>query len=100
MPPQGESIGMAFEDVVLLSRIIGKHNKTKPASDIFTLYESLRRERIEAAYQEANWRFGTVKDKGWLVGVLMDWITPLFLRFSNAERVKALMHDVREDDIE
>jgi salicylate hydroxylase len=95
MPPQGESIGLALEDVVLLARIMEKQQSNKPFEQIFTLYDSLRRERIESAFEEANFRWETVKDKGFVGGLMVEWLTMLVLWYGKEKRAQALMHDVR-----
>ncbi|KAF2502208.1 FAD/NAD(P)-binding domain-containing protein [Lophium mytilinum] len=61
MPPQGESVGLVLEDVVLFSRLVA-HHKGKAASHIFHNYDLLRRARIDAAYKEATFHWETAKD--------------------------------------
>jgi hypothetical protein len=95
MPPQGESVGLALEDVVLFSTLLAKY-KSKTAAELFELFESLRTGRINAAFDEANFRWETVKDKGWLAGVMMEWITAAVLWWSKEERVKNFSFDVRD----
>jgi salicylate hydroxylase len=99
MPPQGESIGLALEDVVLLARILEKHQSSKSFEDMFILYDSLRRKRIEDAFDEANWRWESVKDKGFVGGLMMEWLTSLVLWYGKEKRCQALIHDVRDDDL-
>ena len=53
MPPQGESVGLALEDIILLSRLLKYHN-AGPTTDIFQHYDSLHRSRIDAAVKEAS----------------------------------------------
>ena len=65
MPPQGEGVGMVLEDVVVFARLVGCYGATR-LNDIFARYEELRRKRIDAAYDEANLRWETNKDFGWL----------------------------------
>ena len=99
MPPQGESIGLALEDVVLLSRIIAAHGESKSTADIFTQYDSLRRDRIESAFDEASWRWETVKDKGWFGALMIEKLTPWILWFARKKRDEALKFDVRNLDL-
>ena len=99
MPPQGESIGMALEDVVVFSRVLERQNATREAAHMFETYDGLRRERIEAAWQEADFRFETVKDKGWLVGVMMDYLTVLILWWTRSKHQNSMAYDVRDVDI-
>src|ERR1700744_2526421 len=99
MPPQGESIGMALEDVVVFSRVLERQNATREAAHMFETYDGLRRERIEAAWREADFRFETVKDKGWLVGVAMDYLTTFILWVSRSKHQDSMAYDVRDLEI-
>lgn len=65
MPPQGEGVGMVLEDVVVFARLVRCYGAAR-LNDIFARYEELRRKRINAAYDEANLRWETNKDFGWL----------------------------------
>jgi salicylate hydroxylase len=94
MPPQGESVGLALEDVVLLSTLFAK-KPDMAIDELFQTQDKLRRERIEKAYDEASMRFETVKDKGWVAGMLMESITGIFLSWTKASRDKNLEFDVR-----
>jgi 2-polyprenyl-6-methoxyphenol hydroxylase-like FAD-dependent oxidoreductase len=95
MPPQGESIGLALEDVVLLSRVIEKGNLDS-VQQVFEKYEHLRRDRIEEAYEKANWNWGTQKDKGWLGWVMMEWMMSIFLWWTKSSKDDELAFDVRD----
>jgi 2-polyprenyl-6-methoxyphenol hydroxylase-like FAD-dependent oxidoreductase len=99
MPPQGESIGMALEDIVVLSRVLERQNATRDVSHMFETYDGLRRERIEAAWQEADFRFETIKDKGWLVGIIMDYLTTFFLWWTRSNHQNSMAYDVRDLEI-
>ena len=56
---------MVLEDVVVFARLVGCYGAAR-LNDIFARYEELRRKRINAAYDEANLRWETNKDFGWL----------------------------------
>jgi hypothetical protein len=61
MPPSGESVGFALEDVTLF------HSYPRSAcrrADL-KIYEDLRRNTIDDAYQEAEYRWDGIRDKGW-----------------------------------
>jgi len=95
MPPQGESVGLALEDVVLFSRVMGLH-ETKATSQILSDYENLRKPRIDAAFKEANLRWETAKDRGWLMTVLLEWMTWMFLKWMSISKEKEFTFDVRD----
>jgi len=98
MPPQGESVGLTLEDVVLFSRLLDRQ-ASKSTPQVFKEYEDLRRARIDAAVDGANFRWETVKDKGWLGGILMEWLTVLVLWFTREKRVKNFSFDVRDIEL-
>ena len=60
----------------------------------FTTYEDFRRKRIDAAYDEANFRWENSKDNGWLVQSRKDWSTPVFLWWSAKARRAAFEEDL------
>jgi salicylate hydroxylase len=99
MPPQGESIGMALEDVVVLSRVLEHQNRSRDVPHMLETYDGLRRERIEAAWQEAEFRFETVKDKGWLAGIMMEYLTIVFIWWTKSKHKESMAYDVRDLEI-
>lgn len=95
MPPQGEGVGLTLEDAMLLSRLLDAHDSSTTLK-LFGDYEKLRRARIDSAVDEANFRWETVKDKGWFAGVVMEWLTVLILWWTQQERIKSYSYDVRD----
>lgn len=91
MPPQGESSGFALEDTVLFAHLPSRNT----IAEIFGKYENLRKPRIEAAYAEAERRWESVKDMGWLQCKIREWITPWFLWWTQGKREEELAADVR-----
>ena len=99
MPPQGESTGIALEDTVVFTRLIGLYPKYE-LSVLFTQYEKLRRSRVDAAYKEANFRWETVKDSGWFAHKLKSMLVPWFLWFTEGKRAKSFEEDINALDLE
>lgn len=98
MPPQGESTGIALEDTVMFARLMGLYPKyTLP--ELFTRYEELRRSDIDAAYKEANFRWETVKDSGWLAHKVKSMMVPWFLWFTETKRARAFELDCYDIDL-
>jgi uncharacterized membrane protein len=83
---------------MLFSRLLKSHS-SKAIPQIFKEFEDLRRTRIDAAVDEANFRWETVKDKGWFVGVMMEWLTALVLWWSRDQRMKSYQYDVRDIEL-
>jgi salicylate hydroxylase len=95
MPPQGESVGLALEDVLLLSRIL-MHDIARSVPEMFEQYDKMRRARIEAAVKEANFGFETIKDRGWLGIVIMEWLTWAVLAWRAKRKDEEFAFDVRD----
>lgn len=95
MPPQGESVGLALEDVVLLSRIL-QHRQEKSIMQLFRNYDQLRRPPINAAVKEANFGFETVQDRGWLMAIIMEWLTWFVLLYRSSRKEQEFAFDVRD----
>lgn len=106
MPPQGESTGFAIEDAMLFARIMNdainrQEEPDQSAPDlidvesVFVRYERNRRARIDAAYAEANTRWESVKDAGWLFSVMREWMVWLFLWFTRSSREKNFAFNVK-----
>ena len=99
MPPQGESAGIALEDVMVFAKLASEH-RTRRWPEIFAAYERLRRGRVDAAYKEANWRWDTAKDSGWFAQTLKEWLTPAFLWWSSKARHASFVEDVGDLDLD
>jgi salicylate hydroxylase len=92
MPPQGESTGIALEDTVVFTRLIGLYPKYE-MSVLFAQYEKLRRSRVDAAYKDASFRWETVKDSGWFAHKLKCMLVPWFLWFTENKRAESFEED-------
>lgn len=110
MPPQGESTGLSLEDAILLSRILALHaspstTTTSPPSQppsithLFKTYTTRRRPRINAAYDEAVFRWDTAKDSGWIAFKLKIWLTPWFIWWTGQRRARGFEEDLGRVDL-
>jgi 2-polyprenyl-6-methoxyphenol hydroxylase-like FAD-dependent oxidoreductase len=99
MPPQGESVGLALEDVMLLSRVL-EHCKGKSVEESFQLYDKLHRPKINAAVKMANFSFETIKQYGWFTTILIEWTTWAFLALTASRKEREFAYDVRDIDID
>jgi salicylate hydroxylase len=98
MPPQGESAGLALEDVVLLSRVL-EHRNGKSIEESFRVYDKLRRPKIDTAVKMANFGFETIKQRGWFATILIEWITWIFLALMASRKRREYAYDVRDIDM-
>ena len=96
MPPQGEAVGLALEDAVLLARVFQKFS-SKTTSEVFQIYETTRRPRINAAYKTANMRWENVKDKGWLRQKVFELIFWAFLWVKGEGHQRNMAYDVHQE---
>jgi salicylate hydroxylase len=76
MPPGGQSVGLAFEDVIILSRLLSSSPSTDLA-EVFARYDSIRRPRVEEHYRQAASRWEGTRTRSWWV----QWIMELFIWF-------------------
>jgi salicylate hydroxylase len=104
MPPQGESTGIVFEDGVLFSRCLAQWMQTRrqdglPVKEAFDAYESLRRARIDTAFDESQSVVKTVQDTPWLGHKIKMNVVPWYLWWTRAYREKHFVEDVTTCDI-
>ncbi|KAK5663999.1 hypothetical protein OQA88_212 [Cercophora sp. LCS_1] len=80
MPPQGETIGLALEDSVLLARCLHSVARHKGCiKEAFESYERVRRPRINAAYRESEDVVYSVRTSSWLGYELKALVVPFLL---------------------
>lgn len=106
MPPQGESTGIVFEDGVLFSRVLARwmeksHNGTDetPVKEAFDAYETLRRARIETAWDESQSVVKTAQEVGWLGHRIKMNVVPWYLWWTKGYREKHFVEDVTTCEI-
>ncbi|KAJ9611648.1 hypothetical protein H2200_004832 [Cladophialophora chaetospira] len=93
MPPQGESTGYALEDAILFARVMAAKVDTG-LGNVFDMYQKVRRERINKAYDEATFGWETQKDCGWFTFLLRTWLTTAFLWWTRSARQNRYSEDV------
>jgi hypothetical protein len=67
--------------------------------EAFDAYETLRRGRIDAAYEESKSVVRTVSDAGWLGHKIKTFVVPWYLWFTKTYREKHFIEDVTTVDI-
>ena len=99
MAPQGESTGLCIEDSIVFARAM-MHHQTRSFSTVFDAFQRLRRPRIDVAYDEADWRWETVKDSGWFSFNMKMLLMPLWIWWTENKRREAFAEDLTELQIE
>ena len=88
---------MALEDVMIFAKLASVHQShTWP--EIFGAYESLRRDRIDAAYKWTSFRWDNAKNCGWVKQSMKEWTTPFFIWWSSKSRNSSFEADVGDLD--
>lgn len=67
--------------------------------EAFNAYETLRRKRIEVAFEESKDVMRTVSDAGWLGHTIKTYVVPWFLWWTRSYREKHFVEDVTTVDI-
>ena len=93
MSPQGASAAIAMENAVIFGRLLGMQGG-RPIEQVIAAYEKNRRERVEAAYADADTDWQRIKDPGWLAYKIQEWVTPTFLWWTTAQRRKMYEEDL------
>ncbi|KAL8765741.1 MAG: hypothetical protein Q9194_006477 [Teloschistes cf. exilis] len=97
MPPQGESVGYALEDVALFAELLKGCKDPSQLSQSFQRYEELRRPRIDAALKETEFRWAQgTRDVGWLQFKIQQWVMPWFLWLTRNKKEEDFASDVRK----
>jgi salicylate hydroxylase len=76
MPPGGQSVGLAFEDVIILSRLL-ESSPSVELGNVFARYDSIRRPRVEDHYKQAASRWEGIRTRSWWV----QWVMEFFIWF-------------------
>jgi len=73
MPPGGHSVGLAFEDAVLIARLI-EHVKPNNIHEVFPRFTELRAPRVDSDYAEAEQRWEGVRTVSWWWQMLREFV--------------------------
>lgn len=79
MPPGGSSAGLAFEDAIILSRILA--SSPENINEAFQQYDSTRRPRVTEHYKQMASRWEGTKNRSWLVQKAREMFVWVFLGF-------------------
>ena len=71
MQPGGQSVGLAFEDTIILSRLLSSPPSTDFAG-VFARYDLIRRPRVEDHYKQMAARWEGTRTRPWWVHSIME----------------------------
>jgi salicylate hydroxylase len=78
MPPGGQSVGLAFEDIIILSRLLSSTSSADlPLT--FARYDSIRRPRVKDHYRQAASRWEGVRTRPLWVQWVMEFVIWIYL---------------------
>jgi salicylate hydroxylase len=80
MPPGGQSVGLALEDSIILSRVLSSYPSSDLA-DIFNRYDSIRRARVEDHYRQMASRWEGTRTHYWWVQKIREFFVWIYLFF-------------------
>jgi hypothetical protein len=83
---------------MLFVNILTKAQPESSIEETFARFERNRRKRIDDAFEEADWRWDTVKDSGLLANLVKEWLTSVFLWWTKNARDQNYAFDVRETE--
>jgi 2-polyprenyl-6-methoxyphenol hydroxylase-like FAD-dependent oxidoreductase len=78
MPPGGQSVGLALEDSIILSRLLSSTTSSDVA-EVFNRYHSIRRARVEDHYKQMASRWQGTKTRSWWVQKIMEFFVWIYL---------------------
>jgi salicylate hydroxylase len=99
MPPQGQSIGLAFEDAVILAKVLGEMKDEATVEERLRRYDELRRPRVAAARKEAAKSRESLKEVHWFVQWCREWLYWFFLAVFAKHSEEAFLYDVEKETI-
>ena len=98
MPPGGQSVGIAFEDVVLLARLLDTVKPDNPRT-IFPRYEELRRPRVDRDYKQAIKRWEGPKTISWWRQKLREFFFWIYLAFFARHFNESFSYDIFKEKL-
>lgn len=93
MPPGGHSVGLAFEDAVLIARLI-EHVKPNNIHEVFPRFAELRAPRIDRDYAEAEQRWEGVRTISWWWQMLREYLYWIAIGFIARHVDKSYGYDI------
>ncbi|EPS35069.1 hypothetical protein H072_11419 [Dactylellina haptotyla CBS 200.50] len=108
MPPLAQGVGLAVEDSVMLDRLLNAHlDKDKESDmkaivweDLWKKLVKIRIPRVKKDYDRAVGGFEGLKDKGWFVAMMKDWLVWFYLWAIGVKFDEAFKYDVYKEPLE
>jgi len=113
MPPLAQGVGLAVEDAVMLDRLLANQlEKSKVENkgtaniddisweDLWKKLVKIRIPRVKKDYDRAVGGFEGLKDKGWFVAWLKDWLVWFYLWAIGVKFDEAFKYDVMKEPLD
>ncbi|KAF3925824.1 hypothetical protein ABW20_dc0102765 [Dactylellina cionopaga] len=113
MPPLAQGVGLAVEDAVMLDRLLDAQlEKNKEANegqantkdivweDVWKKLVKIRIPHVKKDYDRAVGGFENLKDKGWFVAMMKDWLVWFYLWTIGVKFDEAFKYDVMKEPLD
>lgn len=87
-------MGLAFEDVVLLTRVLTELPAEMALEERFVRWEELRRPRVDASHRQAARISEGVREISWWWNIIREWMYWFFLGLFKMHSDDAFVYDV------
>ena len=98
MPPGGQSVGLALEDSIILSRLLSSAASSGVA-EIFKRYDSIRRARVEDHYKQMASRWEGTKTRSWWMQKIIEFFVWIYLAAITRHSDENFMYDPTKIDL-
>lgn len=93
MPPGGSSAGLAFEDAILLSRVLASLPESDSPAEAFAKYDAIRRPRVMAHYKQMASQWEGTKNRYWFVQKVREMLVGMFIGSIAKHHEEHFMYD-------
>ena len=115
MPPLGQGVGLALEDAVILDRLVVDYLEKEatvtngsltsdlaslPWNDVFKRLVKIRISHVQKEYDRTTESFDMLKNQSWLMYMVKEWLTWVFLKFIGVKFDEAFKYDVLKVGLE
>jgi len=99
MPPGGQSVGLGFEDAVVISRLLSSSPESMSLEGIFKHFVTIRKPRVESHYKQMAERWKGIEDFSYWVQRLREWFVWLYLAYFASFQDENFSYDPTKVDL-